>query len=144
MKDGPTKASLLLFVLVDSLSSQEGTLNKFLIDDKGMLFLLAYGLPPLAPRSSPLCLCAGHSWHEAPVQLEVHTDDATRAVLSCFDIAARSGVGFEGIRAWGGDWLCNYDPCEFLEILSGTSVETLWLNGLGVHLVLDQSKPCML
>ena len=33
---------------------------------------------------------------------------------------------------------------EFLEILSGTSVETLWLNGLGVHLVLDQSKPCML
>ncbi len=44
---------------------QEGTLNKFLIDDKGMLFLLAYGLPPL-----------------------VHTDDATRAVLSCFDIAA--------------------------------------------------------
>ena len=31
--------------------SEEGTLNKFLIDDKGMLFLLAYGLPPLAPRS---------------------------------------------------------------------------------------------
>ena len=48
--------------------AQEGTLNKFLIDDKGMLFLLAYGLPPL-----------------------VHTDDATRAVLSCFDIASRHG-----------------------------------------------------
>lgn len=47
------------------LFCQEGTLNKFLIDDKGMLFLLAYGLPPL-----------------------VHTDDATRAVLSCFDIVA--------------------------------------------------------
>ena len=47
-----------------SRRAKEGTLNKFLIDDKGMLFLLAYGLPPL-----------------------VHTDDATRAVLSCFDIA---------------------------------------------------------
>jgi len=43
--------------------AHEGTLNKFLIDDKGMLFLLVYGLPPL-----------------------VHTDDATRAVLSCFDM----------------------------------------------------------
>ena len=35
-----------------------------------------------------------------PMPLEVHTDDATRAVLSCFDIAARSGVGFEGVKAW--------------------------------------------
>eukprot|EP00971_Amphidinium_carterae_P266725 5290723-Amphidinium_carterae.1 len=41
----------------------EGTLNKFVIDDKGMLFLLVYGLPPL-----------------------VHTDDATRAVLCCLDM----------------------------------------------------------
>lgn len=41
----------------------EGTLNKFLIDDKGMLFLLVFGLPPL-----------------------VHTDDPTRAVLACFDM----------------------------------------------------------
>jgi len=38
-------------------------LNKFLIDDKGMLFLLVFGLPPL-----------------------VHTDDPTRAVLACFDM----------------------------------------------------------
>ncbi|CAK0817044.1 unnamed protein product [Prorocentrum cordatum] len=41
----------------------EGTLNKFVIDDKGMLFLLVYGLPPL-----------------------VHTDDPTRAVLACIDL----------------------------------------------------------
>merc|ERR1719379_2349093 len=34
-----------------------------LIDDKGMLFLLVFGLPPL-----------------------VHTDDPTRAVLTCFDM----------------------------------------------------------
>mmetsp|Transcript_44947 Transcript_44947/g.144002 ORF Transcript_44947/g.144002 Transcript_44947/m.144002 type:complete len:1129 (-) Transcript_44947:87-3473(-) len=43
--------------------SHEGTLNKFVIDDKGMLFLLVFGLPPL-----------------------VHTDDPTRAVLSCFEM----------------------------------------------------------
>jgi hypothetical protein len=56
----------------------EGTLNKFVIDDKGMLFLMVFGLPPL-----------------------VHTDDPTRAVLSCFEmgkvfkrlnITARFGV----------------------------------------------------
>jgi len=43
--------------------AHEGTLNKFVIDDKGMLFLLVYGLPPL-----------------------VHTDDSTRSVLACFDM----------------------------------------------------------
>eukprot|EP00933_Yihiella_yeosuensis_P044593 TRINITY_DN39859_c0_g1_i1.p1 TRINITY_DN39859_c0_g1~~TRINITY_DN39859_c0_g1_i1.p1 ORF type:complete len:1096 (-),score=175.69 TRINITY_DN39859_c0_g1_i1:61-3348(-) len=43
--------------------ANEGTLNKFVIDDKGMLFLLVFGLPPL-----------------------VHTDDPTRACLACFDI----------------------------------------------------------
>jgi len=43
--------------------AHEGSLNKFLVDDKGMLFLLVYGLPPM-----------------------VHTDDPTRAVLACMDI----------------------------------------------------------
>mmetsp|Transcript_103034 Transcript_103034/g.204506 ORF Transcript_103034/g.204506 Transcript_103034/m.204506 type:complete len:1108 (-) Transcript_103034:330-3653(-) len=42
----------------------EGTLNKFVIDDKGMLLLLVFGLPPL-----------------------VHTDDPTRAVLTCLETA---------------------------------------------------------
>ena len=43
--------------------AHEGTLNKYLVDDKGMLFLLVFGLPPM-----------------------VHTDDATRAVLACLDM----------------------------------------------------------
>jgi len=43
--------------------AHEGTLNKFLIDDKGMLFLLVWGLPPL-----------------------VHRDDPTRALLAAFDM----------------------------------------------------------
>ena len=37
--------------------SHEGSLNKFVVDDKGLLLLLVFGLPPL-----------------------VHTDDAIRAV----------------------------------------------------------------
>eukprot|EP00927_Polykrikos_kofoidii_P025197 TRINITY_DN22692_c0_g2_i1.p1 TRINITY_DN22692_c0_g2~~TRINITY_DN22692_c0_g2_i1.p1 ORF type:complete len:1053 (-),score=155.09 TRINITY_DN22692_c0_g2_i1:497-3655(-) len=40
----------------------EGSLNKYLVDDKGMLFLLVYGFPPM-----------------------VHTDDPIRAVLACMD-----------------------------------------------------------
>eukprot|EP00928_Gymnodinium_smaydae_P024618 TRINITY_DN1986_c0_g3_i1.p1 TRINITY_DN1986_c0_g3~~TRINITY_DN1986_c0_g3_i1.p1 ORF type:complete len:1046 (-),score=243.71 TRINITY_DN1986_c0_g3_i1:47-3184(-) len=43
--------------------AHEGSLNKYLVDDKGMLFLLVYGLPPM-----------------------VHTDDPVRAVLACMDI----------------------------------------------------------
>lgn len=43
--------------------AHEGTLNKYLVDDKGMLFLLVYGLPPM-----------------------VHTDDPSRAVLACLEI----------------------------------------------------------
>lgn len=38
-------------------------LNKFLVDDKGLLLLLVFGLPPL-----------------------VHTDDPLRAVLACIDM----------------------------------------------------------
>lgn len=61
--EGANTAQELMASVQRICYANEGTLNKFLIDDKGMLFLLAYGLPPL-----------------------VHTDDATRAVLSCFDI----------------------------------------------------------
>lgn len=61
--EGANTAQELMVSVQRICYANEGTLNKFLIDDKGMLFLLAYGLPPL-----------------------VHTDDATRAVLSCFDI----------------------------------------------------------
>merc|ERR1719498_2174596 len=53
--------------------SYEGTVNKFLVDDKGLLFLLVFGLPPM-----------------------VHMDDPARAVLACFDIVqlfSRMGLG---------------------------------------------------
>ena len=40
-------------------------MNKYLVDDKGMLFLLVYGLPPM-----------------------VHADDSARALLACFDMCA--------------------------------------------------------
>jgi class 3 adenylate cyclase len=43
--------------------AHEGTLNKVIADVNGMVFLLVYGLPPM-----------------------VHTDDSTRAVLSCLDM----------------------------------------------------------
>jgi len=60
---GAHQAQELMASVQRSCYSHEGTLNKFLIDEKGMLFLLVFGLPPL-----------------------VHTDDPTRAVLACFDM----------------------------------------------------------
>lgn len=64
----------------------EGALNKFVIDDKGLLFLLVFGLPPL-----------------------VHTDDPTRAVLACFDmvkafirLGIASGFGVTTGKAYCG------------------------------------------
>merc|ERR1719181_541212 len=60
---GAREAQELMASVQRSCYAHEGTLNKFLIDDKGMLFLLVFGLPPL-----------------------VHTDDPTRAVLACFDM----------------------------------------------------------
>mmetsp|Transcript_22433 Transcript_22433/g.40471 ORF Transcript_22433/g.40471 Transcript_22433/m.40471 type:complete len:1073 (-) Transcript_22433:145-3363(-) len=62
-KQGPGIAQELMASVQNYCYQHEGTLNKFLIDDKGMLFLLVFGLPPL-----------------------VHTDDPTRAVLACFDM----------------------------------------------------------
>jgi class 3 adenylate cyclase len=60
---GPGIAQELMKSVQNCCYQHEGTLNKFLIDDKGMLFLLVFGLPPL-----------------------VHTDDPTRAILACFDM----------------------------------------------------------
>jgi len=60
---GAATAQELMVEVQKKCYQHEGTLNKFMIDDKGMLFLLVFGLPPL-----------------------VHTDDPTRAVLSCFDM----------------------------------------------------------
>eukprot|EP00930_Biecheleria_cincta_P059417 TRINITY_DN4515_c0_g1_i5.p1 TRINITY_DN4515_c0_g1~~TRINITY_DN4515_c0_g1_i5.p1 ORF type:complete len:1061 (-),score=178.45 TRINITY_DN4515_c0_g1_i5:334-3474(-) len=60
---GPAQVQELVASVQKACYQHEGTLNKFLIDDKGMLFLLVFGLPPL-----------------------VHTDDPTRAVLACLDM----------------------------------------------------------
>mmetsp|Transcript_9152 Transcript_9152/g.25564 ORF Transcript_9152/g.25564 Transcript_9152/m.25564 type:complete len:1056 (-) Transcript_9152:265-3432(-) len=57
--NGPLQAQTLMSNVQSACYAHEGTLNKFLIDDKGMLFLLVFGLPPL-----------------------VHPDDPTRAVLA--------------------------------------------------------------
>lgn len=60
---GSVKADKLMKGVQKCCNAHEGTLNKFLVDDKGMLFLLCFGLPPL-----------------------VHKDDAIRAILCCMDI----------------------------------------------------------
>eukprot|EP00929_Paragymnodinium_shiwhaense_P055627 TRINITY_DN27861_c0_g3_i1.p1 TRINITY_DN27861_c0_g3~~TRINITY_DN27861_c0_g3_i1.p1 ORF type:complete len:1044 (-),score=327.68 TRINITY_DN27861_c0_g3_i1:165-3296(-) len=60
---GPAKVQRLVADVQTACYAHEGTMNKFLIDDKGLLFLLVWGLPPL-----------------------VHTDDPCRAVLACFDM----------------------------------------------------------
>jgi len=60
---GPEKCQELVSSVQRACYAHEGTLNKFLLNEKGMLFLLVFGLPPL-----------------------VHTDDPTRAVLACFDM----------------------------------------------------------
>lgn len=61
-EQGPQQAHLLMSSVQKACYAHEGTLNKFLIDDKGLVFLIVFGLPPL-----------------------VHTDDPTRAVLACFE-----------------------------------------------------------
>jgi len=61
--DGPKQAQELMSSVQRVCYSHEGTLNKFLIDDKGMLFLLVFGLPPL-----------------------VHPDDPARAVLASMEL----------------------------------------------------------
>lgn len=60
---GAAMAQELMVSVQRACYQHEGTLNKFMIDDKGTSFLLVFGLPPL-----------------------VHVDDPTRAVLSCFDM----------------------------------------------------------
>merc|ERR1719265_505350 len=62
-EDGSSVAQQLMTGVQRCCYSYEGTVNKFLVDDKGLLFLLVFGLPPM-----------------------VHMDDPTRAVLACFDM----------------------------------------------------------
>jgi len=58
------RAQLLLTKIQQAVSSWEGSVNKMLVDDKGVVVLAAFGLPPLR-----------------------HPDDAARAVLAGLSIA---------------------------------------------------------
>jgi len=62
-REGAEQTQALMKHVQKCCYEHEGTLNKTLIDDKGMTFLLVWGLPPM-----------------------VHTDDPTRAMLAAFDI----------------------------------------------------------
>jgi len=63
-REGADQVQEIMTKVQQCCYAHEGTLNKTLIDDKGMTFLLVWGLPPM-----------------------VHTDDPTRAILAAFDIS---------------------------------------------------------
>ena len=60
---GAITAQDLMSSVQQACFEQEGQVNKFLVDDKGLLFLCVFGTPPM-----------------------VHTDDPLRAIYSCFKI----------------------------------------------------------
>ena len=71
---GATVAQDLMSSVQVACYEQEGSVNKFLVDDKGLLFLCVFGTPPM-----------------------VHTDDPTRAVNASFGIiAALKRLGLVG------------------------------------------------
>jgi class 3 adenylate cyclase len=61
--EGAIIAQELMSSVQQACFQQEGQVNKFLVDDKGLLFLCLFGTPPL-----------------------VHTDDPLRAISACFSI----------------------------------------------------------
>ena len=61
--EGAGTAQDLMSSVQQACFQQEGQVNKFLVDDKGLLFLCVFGAPPL-----------------------VHTDDPLRAINACFSI----------------------------------------------------------
>ena len=60
---GALTAQDLMSSVQQACFEQEGQVNKFLVDDKGLLFLCVFGTPPM-----------------------VHTDDPLRAIFACFSI----------------------------------------------------------
>lgn len=73
-ESGSIVAKNLMQGMQRSCYSHEGNLNKFLVDDKGLLFLLVFGLPPV-----------------------VHIDDPERAITACFDmISSLKGMDLVG------------------------------------------------
>jgi len=55
--DGAMKAKLLMHGMQTVVYAEEGNLNKFLVDDKGLLFLFVFGLPPLVHIDDPSRAC---------------------------------------------------------------------------------------
>jgi class 3 adenylate cyclase len=74
--EGAKQAQELTSLVQKCCYQHEGTFNKLLMDEKGLKFLLVFGLPPL-----------------------VHTDDPTRAVLACFDMAKEFEAEFGRLEA---------------------------------------------
>jgi class 3 adenylate cyclase len=71
---GAVTAQDLMSSVQEACFQQEGQVNKFLVDDKGLLFLCVFGTPPL-----------------------VHTDDPFRAISACFSIIqSLKRLGLEG------------------------------------------------
>ena len=62
-QEGSETAQALMLGVQKAVYAHEGAVNKFLVDDKGLIFLCVFGLPPVP-----------------------HVDDPARAVLACFDI----------------------------------------------------------
>jgi class 3 adenylate cyclase/ankyrin repeat protein len=63
--EGSKIAQQLMVSMQRACYNLEGNLNKFLVDDKGLLFLFVFGLPPV-----------------------VHIDDPARAIAACFDMVS--------------------------------------------------------
>ncbi|KAK3285553.1 hypothetical protein CYMTET_6848 [Cymbomonas tetramitiformis] len=71
---GSIIAQRLMSKLQKACYGNEGSVNKFLVDDKGLLFLCGFGLPPL-----------------------IHTDDPVRAIHAAFKITkALKDLGLSG------------------------------------------------
>eukprot|EP00400_MALV-I_sp_L67-5_P000434 gene434-248_t len=84
--DGSVKAHMLMTAVQTSVYTQEGSVNKFLVDDKGVLLLVVFGLPPL-----------------------LHSDDPLRAMLAgqrmvdkLKDLSLTGKVGITTGRVWCG------------------------------------------
>ena len=72
----------VIMCVQEEVHHMEGQLNKMLVDDKGTVFLCAFGLPP-----------------------RPHSDDALRAVRTAMTLAAAMG-GRDGVDEFGGVRAC--------------------------------------
>jgi len=54
---GATTARELMMAMQAVIYAEEGSLNKFLVDDKGLVFLMVFGLPPFVHIDDPVRAC---------------------------------------------------------------------------------------